>query len=126
MPQQSAHGIYVGMTAAVTSDEFPGRAVRPASTARTANTPRSIRCSRTLKVEIDIPNEDLTLLPGMYVDAELQLKQPSTVEVPASALLFREAGPQVAVITGNNRVEFRSVTIAHDNGDFVQIGRGTG
>jgi RND family efflux transporter MFP subunit len=121
VPQQSAHGIYVGMTAAVTSDEFPGRSF-DGKVARTTNTINPN--SRTLKIEIDIPNEDLTLLPGMYVDAELQLKQPSTVEVPASALLFREAGPQVAVITGNNRVEFRSVTIAHDNGDFVQIGKG--
>jgi RND family efflux transporter MFP subunit len=121
VPQQSAHGIYVGMPASVTSDEFPGRAFN-GTVARTSSTINPT--SRTLKVEIDIPNGDMTLLPGMYVDAELQLKQASAVEIPASALLFREAGPEVAVIGDDNRVDFRKVTIAHDNGDVIQIGSG--
>jgi membrane fusion protein, multidrug efflux system len=109
------------MPASVTSDEFPGRAFN-GTVARTSSTINPT--SRTLKVEIDIPNGDMTLLPGMYVDAELQLKQASAVEIPASALLFREAGPEVAVIGDDNRVDFRKVTIAHDNGDVIQIGSG--
>ena len=44
--------------------------------------------------------------------------------VPASALLFRASGPQVAVIGGNGTVKFQDVTIARDNGNFVEIASG--
>jgi hypothetical protein len=46
------------------------------------------------------------------------------VQVPASALLFRAAGPQVAVIDSNGMVKFQDVTIARDNGNFVELASG--
>jgi hypothetical protein len=48
--------------------------------------------ARTLRVEADIPNPDLKLLPGMYLRIEFKLKSKKFVQIPASALLFRTNG----------------------------------
>jgi multidrug efflux pump subunit AcrA (membrane-fusion protein) len=46
------------------------------------------------------------------------------LRVPASALMFRAGGPQVAVVTDDGKIDFRDVNIAIDSGDFVEIGSG--
>jgi hypothetical protein len=80
--------------------------------------------ARTLRVEVDLANDDRALLPGMYVQVAFHLKPTSFVQVPASALLFRAAGPQVAVIGDTGTVKFKDVTIARDNGNFVELASG--
>jgi RND family efflux transporter MFP subunit len=80
--------------------------------------------SRTLRVEIDLPNPDRTLVPGMYVQVNFRLKADSGVQVPAAALLFRSTGPQVATIDDKGAVAFRDVIISSDDGNFVNIGSG--
>jgi RND family efflux transporter MFP subunit len=79
--------------------------------------------SRTLRVEVDIPNADSRLVPGMYVEVSFTLKNPIGVQVPAAALSFRPK-PQVAIIDEKNVVEFRDVKIGADDGDVVQIESG--
>ncbi len=86
-----------------------------------ARTSRAInRQSRTLRAEIDLPNSDSRLVPGLYVQVSFALKRPVGVQVPASALLFRPK-PQVAIIDAKNVLEFREVKIGSDDGDVVQI-----
>jgi RND family efflux transporter MFP subunit len=79
--------------------------------------------SRTLRVEVDIPNADSRLVPGMYVEVSFTLKNPIGVQVPAAALSFRPK-PQVAIIDDKNVIEFRDVKIGVDDGDDVQIESG--
>jgi membrane fusion protein, multidrug efflux system len=80
--------------------------------------------ARTLRVEIDIPNPDRALVPGMYVEVSFQLQTGGMVQVPAAALVFRASGPEVAVVDNSGRVSFRQVTIARDDGNFVELGSG--
>lgn len=79
--------------------------------------------ARTIRVEIDVPNTDSSLVPGMYVQAEFDLRV-YEIEVPAAALLYRSSGPQVAVIDQGGTVVFKDVTIASDDGNVVSIGSG--
>jgi RND family efflux transporter MFP subunit len=95
---------------------FEGRVTRTAK----AIDPRS----RTLRVEIDVPNPNHALVPGMYVQVNFKLEGAARIQVPAAALLFRSGGPQVAVIDDKGAVVFRSVTIASDDGVLVSIGSG--
>ena len=60
----------------------------------------------------------------MYVQVVFHLKPTSFVQIPASALMFRTGGPQVALISDDGTVKFRDVTIARDNGTFVEIASG--
>jgi len=80
--------------------------------------------ARTLRVEVDIPNADQSLVPGMYVQAAFQLKSGGAVQVPAAAMIFRAKGPQVAVVDADGVIRFRDVTIGGDDGGNVQIADG--
>jgi RND family efflux transporter MFP subunit len=80
--------------------------------------------ARTLKVEVDLPNREQLLIPGMYVDVAFSVDQANRPQVPAAALVFRAGGPQVALIDADNRVKFVNVTIARDEGSVVELGSG--
>ncbi len=69
---------------------------------------------------------DGALKPGEYAQGDVQasLRVDGTLEVPASALIFRRQGLQVATVLPNNRVLMKSVTIACDLGTKVEIGTG--
>ena len=60
----------------------------------------------------------------MYLKAEFNLKSKSYVQIPASALLFRTGGPQVAVVQPDSTVKFRDVRIGRDNGNSIEIASG--
>lgn len=121
VPQKAAADTNNGLPAVVTSDQYPGRKF-PGKVARSAMSmdPQT----RTQKTEVDVPNPDFALVPGMYVTVTFQLNQRGLQEVPAAAMLFRSAGLQVAVVDLNGRVDFRPVTVAKDNGDIVVLASG--
>jgi RND family efflux transporter MFP subunit len=121
VPQRVAGDIVVGAPAHVTANDLPNRDF-PGSVTRTSQAinPRA----RTLRVEVDLPNPDGKLVPGMYVQVRFGLQTKALAQVPAAALVFRSSGPQIAVVSSDNTVHFRDVTIARDNGPIVDIGSG--
>jgi RND family efflux transporter MFP subunit len=80
--------------------------------------------ARTMRVEVDMPNADHGLVPGMYVKVAFRLPPRGLVEVPAAALLFRATGPEVARVDANGKVSFAPVTIARDDGSMVELATG--
>jgi RND family efflux transporter MFP subunit len=80
--------------------------------------------ARTMRVEVDIPNKERALVPGMYVKVAFALPPRGVVQIPAAALLFRAGGPQVARVDSTGKVSFRDVTIARDDGNTVELGAG--
>jgi RND family efflux transporter MFP subunit len=80
--------------------------------------------ARTLRAEVDIPNADQQLVPGMYVKVAFSLPPRGLVQVPAAALLFRASGPQVARVEPSGKISFRSVTIGRDDGSVVELAAG--
>jgi RND family efflux transporter MFP subunit len=83
---------------------------------------------RTLRVEVDIPNPNHTLVPGTYVNVTFELQSSDPIEIPAVALLLETKGPQVAVVKDivdeHGVVDIRDVTIARHNGNMVEISAG--
>jgi RND family efflux transporter MFP subunit len=80
--------------------------------------------ARTLHVEVDIPNAQQALVPGMYVKVGFGLQPKGLVQIPAAALIFRSGGPQVAYVDKTDHISFRNVTIARDNGNAIELGSG--
>src|SRR5580658_2899403 len=80
--------------------------------------------ARTMRVEVDMPNADHVLVPGMYVNVAFRLPPRGLVEVPAAALIFRASGSQVAQVDANGKVRFSEVVIARDNGTLVELASG--
>ncbi|MGB8736927.1 MAG: efflux RND transporter periplasmic adaptor subunit [Rhodomicrobium sp.] len=121
VPQSACADIGVGAPAKIAATELPSQ-VFEGKVTRTAESidPKS----RTLLVEVDLPNPDLKLLPGMYVKVDFSLKSKSYVQIPASALLFDASGPQVAVVEPDDTVRFKDVQIGRDNGNSIEIASG--
>lgn len=91
-----------------------------------ARTSRSLNPSaRTLRVEVDVPNPQMALLPGMYLDVDFNVQDAKpALQIPASAMNFRSGGLQVAVVSDDGHVSFKPVTIARDMGNIVEIASG--
>jgi RND family efflux transporter MFP subunit len=122
VPQSAAGDLMKsGVPVQITASSLPGKTFS-GTIARTANAinPQA----RTLRVEIDLPNTDQALVPGMYVDVAFALQSTNLVQVPAAALVFRSSGPEVAVIGDGGKVNFRKVTIARDDGNMIELGSG--
>jgi RND family efflux transporter MFP subunit len=80
--------------------------------------------ARTMRVEVDMPNADHALVPGMYVNIAFHLPPRGLVEAPAAALIFRASGTQVAQVDVGGKVRFKNVAIARDNGSLVELASG--
>jgi RND family efflux transporter MFP subunit len=107
-----------GATAVITSSSQPNLHIE----GKVARTAKAIDPgSRTIRVEIDIPNPDRSLVPGMYVQADFELTGGASIQIPAAALLYRSGGPQVAIVDETGAVAFRDVMIASDDGNVVAI-----
>ena len=118
VPQDAAFGVSPGVEAVVRVPEmpdrtFPGRVTRLADALAPG--------TRTLLTEIDVPNVDGLLRPGVYCTVELHIprKTPSLV-VPADAIVFNGDGVQVAVVK-DGVAHFHKVTIARDLGTQVEV-----
>jgi RND family efflux transporter MFP subunit len=121
VPQSARVDVRVGERAQISAGELPGRIFEGTvtRTSRSAD-PKA----RTLLVEIDLANDDSALVPGIYVQVAFNVQAKASVQVPASAMLFRGGGPQVAVITEDDAVKFQDVKIARDDGKIVEIASG--
>jgi multidrug efflux pump subunit AcrA (membrane-fusion protein) len=123
IPQNLASSVPVGTPVKL----IPGDAALPAVDARVSRSATAVDpASRTLRVEIDIPNADRKLAPGLYLKVQFDLHQTALPVVPAAALMFRSTGPEVAVIGADSRVTFRPVVIARDDGKTVTLASGVG
>jgi membrane fusion protein (multidrug efflux system) len=127
VPEAYATSIRPGLDATVTVQGIAGRTF----TGHVARTSHSLDVSsRTLLTEVDVANRDLALLPGMFARATLQFPRVTPpMLLPASALLFRSGGAQVAVVEGSLTggpavLHFRPVQIARDYGSTVEISTG--
>ena len=118
VPQSAASDVPVGTPAKIITTDYSSR-VFDGKVSRTSESidPKA----RTLRVEVDIPNPKLSLVPGMYVQVEFDTKPKALVQIPAGALLFLSGGPQVAVIQPDSTVKFKDVQIGRDNGNTVEI-----
>jgi RND family efflux transporter MFP subunit len=83
--------------------------------------------TRTMQVEVTLPNPDGKLLPGAYVEAAFPgARGANSLIVPTNTLLFRGSGPQIAVVRADGSLELRPVKIGRDYGTTVEIIAGVG
>jgi RND family efflux transporter MFP subunit len=119
VPEEFSSQVKPGTKASLDVISLPNRRFA-ASVTRTAD---SIDVtSRTLTVELDIPNPSGELLPGAYANVHFQLPLNLVpLVLPASAILFQSAGPQVGVINNQSVVSLRKITLGHDFGDTIEV-----
>lgn len=78
--------------------------------------------TRSLLVEVELPNQQGLLLPGGYVEVSLPLAgTPKALLLPPNALQFRQDGARVAVVGEGGRLSLRAVTLGRDLGRSVEV-----
>ena len=118
VPEEYSQGIKVGMTADLNLSEFPGRKFQ----GKLVRTAEAINMTtRTLLIEIEVPNPKSTLLTGSYAEAHLKIPaQESTLLLPVNTLIFRSEGLHVGVVK-DGKVVLTAVTPGHDFGNTIEI-----
>jgi RND family efflux transporter MFP subunit len=121
VPQDDAFGVKPGIEAVIRVPAMPnltfhGNVTRIADALQPG--------TRTLLTEVDVPNPDGALQPGVYCTVELKIpRQSPALIVPASAIIFNQDGMQVAVVD-NGIVHLRKVAITTDYGTEVEVNEG--
>ncbi|MBV5328464.1 MAG: efflux RND transporter periplasmic adaptor subunit, partial [Chlorobium sp.] len=120
VPQDRASLVRVGDSVDIIQTALPDKSIK-AHIARTAG---AIDLnSRTLQIDVEIPNNDQALLPGAYVEVALYFKPSDNLVLPNNTLLFGTSGAQVAVVK-EGKVERRSVILGTDYGQMVEVKSG--
>lgn len=123
VPQAYAQLVKTGQQVVVTQAElggqrFIGQVVRTSASIDAA--------TRTMQVEVSLPNRDGRLLPGSYVTVALTLQQSESLIAPTNTLLIRGEGTMVAVVDGQGRVSLRRVRIGRNYGASFEVLDGIG
>jgi RND family efflux transporter MFP subunit len=118
VPQSYANLVKTGQSVVVTQAELQNQQFKGQVTRTSASIDAS---TRTMQVEVSLPNKDGALLPGAYVQVALPLTASATLSVPSNALLFRGEGTRVAVVDGQGKITLHAVTLGRNNGTTVEV-----
>jgi RND family efflux transporter MFP subunit len=119
VPQVFATSVAPGQQVVVYRQEdplkrFSGRVTRTAR-ALDPNT-------RTLLTQVDVPNPDEALQPGMYVQVTfVSARAAPPVLIPGAALVTRNDGSEVALLDEHKTVRYRKVQLGRDYGAEVEV-----
>ena len=81
--------------------------------------------TRTMLTEVDVPNADLSLSPGMYAGLTIQLEHKSdAITLPAQAVVQSSDQIYVLVVDATNHVEKRNVILGIETANQVEITNG--
>jgi RND family efflux transporter MFP subunit len=119
VPQTNASTIRTGEKARLKVSNLPGREFA-GTVARTANSLDP--SSRTMLVEIQVPNADGALLPGMYAQVQLEnAGKYAPLVVPGDALQVGADGTKIALLRPDNTVHFQLIEVGRDYGDKLEV-----
>jgi RND family efflux transporter MFP subunit len=119
VPQADISSVRPGTPAAITVDEYPnetfaGKIARDAG----AFDPTS----RTLLLQIDVPNPDGRLFAGMYAHAKFSLPSPTAaLLIPDNAILIDAKGSRIVVVDSSNKIHIKPVKLGRDFGTETEI-----
>ncbi|MGH9734733.1 MAG: efflux RND transporter periplasmic adaptor subunit [Candidatus Acidiferrales bacterium] len=119
IPQEYSASAKPGLHADLMLSQFPGRRF----TGELVRTSDAIDpATRTLLAEIDVKNPTGELLPGAYTEVHLRVPTgASTYILPATALIFRSQGLQVALVGSDQTAQLVPITIGRDFGNQVEV-----
>jgi len=119
VPQANASSITPGQLAHLSVSNLPGRQFT-GTVARTASSLDPT--SRTLLVEVHVPNPQGLLLPGMYADVDLSYARAHPpLLIPSDALVTRGDGPVVALVRPDHTVHMANIEVGRDYGDRLEV-----
>ena len=122
LPQNYASFVRPDMTVTFTVPQYPNRIFQASLV---ANSGAVVSATGTVLIQFGTDNSDHALQPGAYANVRFPLPAGANgTRLPATALMFRDAGMQVATVDAANHVRLKTVKILRDNGATVDVGGG--
>jgi RND family efflux transporter MFP subunit len=110
-------GEHVDVTVPSLSRTFDGRVARVAGKLQMS--------TRTMDTEIDVPNPDLTLVPGMYARVDLEIEQcDGALVVPLDAVDRSAGAARVFAVDANGLLRTRPVTLGMETPQRLEVRAG--
>ena len=118
VPQSYAQLVKPGQAVSVTQAELRGQKFAGV----VARTGASIDAtSRSMQVEISLPNGTGTLMPGAFVQVALPLATTARLAIPNNALIIRGEGVRVAVVDAKGTVHLKTIQVGRNYGERVEV-----
>ena len=122
VPQTYVPSIKLGAKAVITLPEYPNRTFPATVEASSQSVDIS---SGTTRMQLALDNPKGELLPGGFANVKLSLQRDNLpFHIPASALIFNKDGLRVATVGPDDKVLFKTVTIARDLGRDIELSSG--
>ena len=122
VPQNYVPAIKIGAKAMITMPEYPNRTFAATVEASSQSVDVS---SGTTRMQLALDNANGELMPGGYANVKLSLQRDAVpLHIPASALIFNQNGLRVATVGPDDKVLFKTVTIARDLGRDIELASG--
>lgn len=119
VPQLLIHAVAPGQKAVLTFQDMPGREFEATVTRLSGAVDPA---SRTLQVELQVPNPRGNIFSGSYAQVRFnEIAAANVLTLSGNALLFRAQGMQVAVVDADNNVHLHSITLGRDFGSTVEV-----
>ena len=116
--QDDAADIHPGSPVSIALPDDPGHPIE----AKVTRTAQGIDArTRTMLVEVDVPNEPVRLYPGSYVNVKIRFPGKRTPLVPGDALAWRGDAVYVAKLDPESRVRLVRIQPGEDDGRRVQV-----
>jgi RND family efflux transporter MFP subunit len=121
VPEDAVEFVHEGATVTVNVDAvhraFEGKVVRFTRNLNPA--------TRTMETEIDVPNKDLSLTPGMYANTKIELERHDRVlTIPVEAVLRNGNQTSVLVVDANHHVVPRTIVMGLQGTNLVEVKSG--
>jgi membrane fusion protein, multidrug efflux system len=121
MPQSIAPFVKDGDQATVTVSEYARRVYSGVITRHPSALDQS---TRTMQIEVDLPNDDISLYPGMFANVALRISGSNGApRVPDQALIFNDDKVLIPVVS-DSRIHLAEVTLGYDDGINCEVNRG--
>jgi membrane fusion protein (multidrug efflux system) len=122
VPQSYVPAIKIGAKAIITVPDYPNRTF-PATVEASS---QSVDVgSGTTRMQLGFDNSSGELMPGAYANVRMSLARDGVpLHIPASALIFNQNGLRVATVGPDDKVQFKTVTIARDLGRDIELASG--
>ena len=122
IPQTYVPAIKIGAKAVISMPEYPGRTFD--ATVEASSQSVDIN-SGTTRMQLGLDNSAGELMPGGYANVRMSLARDTVpLHIPASALIINQNGIRVATVGPDDKVLFKTVTIARDLGRNIELGSG--
>lgn len=119
VPQTYSAQVEDGMKAQLHFPEQPERTF-PATVVGTSQAINE--SSRALLVQLEVDNANGKLISGSYAEVHFDLPAtPGVLQLPVTALLFRQHGMKIATVGSDDRVTLKNIQIGRDMGTRVEV-----